>query len=208
MLDIILGIRMTKFIFDLDGTITKEETLPLIAKAFNVESEIAQLTKKTINGNVPFIESFIKRVFLLGKLPVTEVSSLLAGVSLYPKVVDFINSHREDCIIATGNLDCWVNKLASRIDCICYSSDAIVEDNKVQKISKILKKESIVELYKNNGERVVFIGDGNNDVEAMRLSDVSIASGLTHEPVNSVLSVANYLVFTEEALCRQLNLLL
>ena len=58
------------------------------------------------------------------------------------------------------------------------------------------------------GEKVIFIGDGNNDVEAMRLADIAIASGLTHMPAKSVLSVANYLVFSEEALCRQLNQLL
>ena len=45
---------MTKFLFDLDGTITKQETLPLIAKAFGVEA-IEGLTKETIAGNVPFV---------------------------------------------------------------------------------------------------------------------------------------------------------
>ena len=65
-----------------------------------------------------------------------------------------------------------------------------------------------MERYKSEGEKVVFIGDGNNDVEAMRLADVSIASGLTHMPAKSVLSVADYVVFNEEGLCRQLNQLL
>ena len=54
----------------------------------------------------------------------------------------------------------------------------------------------------------MFIGDGNNDVEAMRLSDISIASALTHMPSNGVLSVADYLILDEETLCRQLNQLL
>ncbi len=34
---------MTKFIFDLDGTITKQETLPLISKCFKIEKEIELL---------------------------------------------------------------------------------------------------------------------------------------------------------------------
>ena len=37
---------MTKFIFDLDGTITKQETLPLISSYFNVQEEIDKLTLK------------------------------------------------------------------------------------------------------------------------------------------------------------------
>ena len=47
---------MTKFIFDLDGTVTKEETLPLIAKHFSVEEEIETLTKQTVMGQIPFVE--------------------------------------------------------------------------------------------------------------------------------------------------------
>ena len=39
---------MTKFIFDLDGTITKEETLPLIARHFKVEEKIEELTRATV----------------------------------------------------------------------------------------------------------------------------------------------------------------
>ncbi|MBO5441078.1 MAG: phosphoserine phosphatase, partial [Alphaproteobacteria bacterium] len=62
--------------------------------------------------------------------------------------------------------------------------------------------------YQNQGEQVVFIGVGDNDVEAMRLADISIASGLTHHPAPSVLSIANYLTLNEEGLCRQLNQLL
>lgn len=199
---------MVKFIFDLDGTITSQETLPLISSEFKITDEMDKLTKETIQGNIPFVESFIKRVYMLGKLPVNEVDNLLENVALYPQIVNFIQENKENCVIATGNLGCWVNKLCQKIGCICYSSDGIVKDNKILKLTQILKKENIVEKYKNAGEKVVFIGDGNNDLEAMRISDVSIASGLTHYPAKSVLTVVDYLIFEEDALCRQLNQLL
>lgn len=199
---------MTKFIFDLDGTITKKETLPYISQHFNVEQEIAELTNKTIQGNIPFIESFIRRVYILGSLPIDQISDLLYKTPLHPKIFDFIQHHKEDCIIATGNLDCWVDRLVKKIGCKAYTSKCLVENNKVKKITDILHKEQIVAKYKAKKEKVVFIGDGNNDVEAMRLADITIASGLTHTPAPSVLSVADYLILNEEALCRQLNQLL
>lgn len=199
---------MTKFIFDLDGTVTKQETLPIISKYFGIEAEIDKLTEETVKGNIPFIESFIRRVYILGQLPINEVSDLLETVDIYRKVGSFILQHNENCIIATGNLECWVDKLAKKVGCCCYCSDGIIEDNKVVKLTRILRKENLVERFKSEGEKVVFIGDGNNDVEAMRLADISIASGLTHMPAKGVLSIADYLVFSEEALCRQLNQLL
>ena len=197
-----------KILFDLDGTVTAAETLPIISRHFSVEKEIEKLTKETVNGNIPFIESFIRRVNMLGHLPVSEVSALLSEVPLYPKISDFIRAHRDICVIVTGNLDCWCKSLGEKIGCLGYYSEAEVEDNKVVKIKSILRKERIVDMYKSLGEEVVFVGDGNNDLEAMRQADISIAAGLTHYPAKSLYSLSDYMVFSEEALCRQLNQLL
>lgn len=199
---------MTKFIFDLDGTITKQETLPLIAKHFQIEKEIHKITTETVAGNIPFMESFIRRVYLMKDLSVKEIDELLSHVLLYDDVVNFIQLHAEKCCIATGNLQCWIHELSRRIGGACYSSQGVVKDDKVVKLTKILKKENVVQRYMAEGNRVVFIGDGNNDVEAMRMADVSIASGLTHPPAQSVTAIADYQVLNEVSLCRLLNQLL
>lgn len=196
---------MTTFIFDLDGTVTSQETLPLIAEHFQVAEQIEALTKETIQGNIPFVESFIKRVHILGRLPVDKVDELLGGVALYPKIREFIQTHADHCAIATGNLTCWTTNLSQRLDCRFFGSEATIVDNRIDRIKVILKKENVVRHYKDRNEKVVFIGDGNNDVEAMREADVSIACGLTHYPARSVLTIADYAVFDEEALCRLLN---
>lgn len=193
-----------KFLFDLDGTVTSQETLPIIAEHFNVQEQILELTRNTIQGNVPFVESFIRRVNILGKYSVKETSDLLSKVSLYPKVKKFIDEHRSDCIIVTGNLTCWCEGLFKQIGCQCYGSEAFCENDTVVKIEKILRKEQIVEQYKALGETVVFIGDGNNDLEAMRHANISIAAGLTHNPAQSLMSICDYVIFNEDALCRQL----
>lgn len=197
-----------RFIFDLDGTITKEETLPKIAVHFKVQEQIDKLTQDTIAGNIPFIESFITRVNILGKLPIDEISCLLRSIEVYENLCTFIQNHKIQCSIATGNLDCWVKTLINKIGCESFTSSGLIQNNNVIKLTEILKKEKIVQLYQSQGDKVIFIGDGNNDVEAMRLADISIASGLTHKPSHGVLSVADYVVFSEEALCRLLNQLL
>jgi HAD superfamily phosphoserine phosphatase-like hydrolase len=196
---------MPKFIFDLDGTVTSEETLPKIAGHFNIKEEIAELTKQTIAGDIPFIESFIRRVGILGQLPVSEINNLLEGTALYPQVRNFIQEHIHDCVIATGNIENWVEKLIKKVGCKSFCSHIELSENKVKKLTFILKKEDVVEQYKKKGEKVIFIGDGNNDMEAMRIADIAIACGLTHYPAKSVLTVADYLVFNEESLCRLLN---
>lgn len=199
---------MTFFVFDLDGTVTKTELLPLIAAKFCIEQDIATLTSETVLGNIPFMESFIRRVHLLGKLPVSEVNALVQQADLFDGVATFIAHNRDRCSIATGNLDCWIAGLAARLFCHCYSSSAKVVNNQVEKLLNILKKENVVRQLQAAGHKVVFIGDGNNDLEAMRLADFGIATSLVHAPAPAILSVADYHVCSEKALCRLLNQLL
>jgi HAD superfamily phosphoserine phosphatase-like hydrolase len=193
------------FLFDLDGTVTKEETLPLIAKHFKIEDEITKITEDTIRGNIPFVESFIRRVHILGALPPVEIDNLLSKIKLSSPIVEFIQNHRDNSFIVTGNLDVWVNQLIQKIGCDYYSSEGKIEENRVLKLTSILKKEEIVKQYQSQGKRVVFVGDGNNDAEAMRISDISIAFGNIHWPSNSVLQVATHAIFCEEELCRFLK---
>jgi HAD superfamily phosphoserine phosphatase-like hydrolase len=197
-----------KFIFDLDGTVTAEETLPMIAKHFGIQAEIETITRETVQGNIPFIESFIRRVNILGRLPVSEIASLLEKVKLYPNLFEFLKTNNKFCVISTGNLKCWVEKLTQKIGCEVFCSDADVEKDKVVKLTKILRKELVVENLKQQGYTAVYVGDGNNDMEAMRLADIAIAVGMTHHPSKSLLPISDYLIFNEKALCRQLNQLL
>jgi HAD superfamily phosphoserine phosphatase-like hydrolase len=196
---------MAKFIFDLDGTVTSEETLPKIAAYFGIQEKIAEITKQTIAGDIPFVESFINRVGILGKLPVSEINDLLENTALYPQVHRFIQTHAADCAIATGNIENWVEKLIKKINCKSFCSKIDLENNQVKKLTFILKKEDVVKQYQEAGEKVIFIGDGNNDMEAMHFADIAIACGLTHYPAKSILTVADYLVFEESTLCRLLN---
>lgn len=191
---------MVKFIFDLDGTITSAETLPIIAKNFHVHEEMTQLTKDTVDGKIPWKHSFIRRVGLLRHVPVSDIAKLLEKTPLYPKIVRFIKENNENCYIATGNLDCWVDGLCNKIGCQFFSSKATVINNEISEISHILEKADVVEFFKKQDNIVVFIGDSNNDVNAMRKADISIAYGASHTPSKFCLSAADYVVYSESEL--------
>lgn len=197
-----------KFIFDLDGTLTQMETLPFIAEHFAVQAEIAELTQATVRGEIEFAESFTRRVEILGRLPVDEVRALLAGVPLHEGLMAFIRAHSDDCAIATGNLCEWTYALGARIGCELFGSTGVVEANRIVRVATILDKAELARTYQRAGYRVVFIGDGANDVAAMRAADVAIACGLTHAPASSVLAVADYAIYDEAELVGQLNSLL
>lgn len=189
-----------KFIFDLDGTLTKQETLPLIAEYFSLENEIKELTEKTVKGEVEFNTSFQFRVNILKKYPIYEIVNLLYHVDIFILLLKFIQENSSSCVIASSNLSCWIEKLVQRYGCKVYASQAIIENNIIVEIKDILQKETIVNNYQKQGDFVIFIGDGNNDVEAMKFADIAIVMGQVNSPSEKLLSVADYVVYTEKEL--------
>lgn len=186
-----------KFVFDLDGTITQRETLPIIARHFGVHGEIGPLTERTIAGDIPFVESFVRRVEILGDFSVGEIDALLGQVELFDGMMRFIDEHAGDCAIATGNLDVWTRTLLRRFPCVFYASSGTVIDDKIVTLDTVLDKAVVVEALQHAGHKVVYIGDGHNDAGAMRRAEFSIACGLVHTPAKSVLAAADRVIFCE-----------
>lgn len=142
------------FVFDLDGTLTKNETLPVIARYFGIEDEISKLTAETVKGNIPFIESFIKRVNILKDFSISEINNLLRGVDLFSKIVDFIKLYKSNCYIATGNFDGWVSGLIEKIDCKYFASEGFVKDDQLLSLKLILNKKKVVEMLQASGKKL------------------------------------------------------
>ncbi len=189
---------MIKYIFDLDGTLTMVETLPLIAKHFGIAEDMAAMTQQAIHGLIPFEESLQRRMGILGDVPVDAVAKLLATVPLYTKLQDFIVHNSAHCLIATGNIDVWLAELAPRLGCEVHSSHACVTNNRITKLASILDKKELVQHWQAKGYTIMFMGDGDNDVEAMRCADVAVAVSMTHPIAPRVQKAAQHVVDTEE----------
>ncbi|MBP7967763.1 HAD family phosphatase [Candidatus Woesebacteria bacterium] len=190
------------FAFDLDGTVTKHEVLPIIAKELGIEEEMALLTRRTMDGEIPFEHSFTMRVDMLKAIPISDVQHIVAQVPLSERIVAFIQEHTDRCHIVTGNLNVWIKLLTEKIGCNVLSSDADFENDTLKGIKKILRKKDI---HTHVTAPVVAIGDGNNDVEMLMHAPVSIAYGGVHAPAPTLLEVSHYAIYDEKTLCDMLK---
>ncbi len=194
----------TTFLFDLDGTLTRTELLPLIARRVGLEDEIGELTRLTIAGLIDFESSFRLRIRLLSSIPVADVAEIVAEVPVQEELMRWIGDNRDRCRVVTGNLDCWVSEWLKRWGLQGYTSRAEFVDGSVRlRPNGILRKEDVVHEFGAN--RVVAIGDGANDAGMVGAAHFGIANETIH-PVPPVLfDAADCLVSTEEALCRILE---
>jgi HAD superfamily phosphoserine phosphatase-like hydrolase len=197
----------TCFTFDLEGTITKQELLPLIASVLGLEKEMRLLTNLTIAGTIPFEDSFRLRCACLRAAPIAEVREIVASVEIEPNIEAFIQRHREQCAVITGNLDIWIEPLVRRLGCAAYSSTAVVENGQLVSITSVLKKNHPVLELRKTFNRIVAIGAGLNDMPMFDVADVCVAFGDVHMLARPLVEMADYVTFSGGALCRLLNTL-
>ena len=192
------------FVFDLDSTITKEEILPQISKVVNCEKEMRELTEKTMQGELPFKQSFLKRIELLKNIPVSQVQDMIEKIPVHEKLVKFMNDNKSQCFIVTGNLDCWIRKLLIKIgmENNCYCSAASVKDDKIVDVIDVIDKADVDKWF---NKKMVIVGDGNNDAVMIAKATYGIGFGAVRPIAPAVLECAKYAIYSEDKLYEFLN---
>ena len=196
------------FAFDLDGTVTLDELLPLIAKALELEEEIEFLTDLTINSVIPFDMSFKLRFALLKSIKLSFIQSVIENASLDDDIAHFIRSNSDNCYIVTGNIDQWVKPIIDNLGCEIYASKAKCEGDCCTELLYINKKAEAIQRIRKKHDFIVAIGEGANDTGMFQEANLSICYGGVHSPYKDLMKYANYLINDGKTLCRLLNTLL
>jgi HAD superfamily phosphoserine phosphatase-like hydrolase len=191
-----------QFLFDLDGTITRQEILPLIASAIGLEEEIGELTRRTMAGEFPFESSLRRRVEILSAVPISEVREIVASVDVDPDIERFLARNRERCTIVTGNLDVWIADLVERLGVPVRCSKARAEGDRLLGLESILDKADVAGDFAG---AICAIGDGYNDLGLIAASDFGVAYGGVHAPAPGLYGVATHAVFDPKRLCELLS---
>lgn len=195
------------FLFDLDSTITRQEILPTVAREAGVYEQMSALTESSMRGEVPFKQSFLHRVELLKKIPVSQVQEIVANIKLNEQLVEFIKTYKNRSYIVTGNLDVWIDGLIEKLGMgkNVFCSKALVEDGYVQDVFNIVEKDAVI---RQMVLPFVAVGDGNNDAEMIEAAEIGIGYGGVRNVAPSILSCASHAIYSEERLVEFLQRLI
>jgi HAD superfamily phosphoserine phosphatase-like hydrolase len=190
------------FIFDLDGTITKKEILPELAKKISKYRIVKKMTNDAISGKTSFNVNFLERVKILNQLDDNVVDNVVDQIELDTNFLKFIKKNNSKCIIVTQNLDKWIRCIQKKINCPIYSSTAITKNGKVY-VKKILKKEEVLKKFEN--KFTVAIGDGMNDYNMLKRADLGILFGKTDVNYKKMINVIDYYSENSKTICQMIQ---
>lgn len=76
--------------FDLDSTLIREEGIDEFARRHGVFEEVAKITEEAMQGDLPFEESFVRRVALLKGLRESELLEVVEKIQITPGARELI----------------------------------------------------------------------------------------------------------------------
>lgn len=192
------------FLFDLDSTVTRTAILPRLAGLIGMEHKMAEITERTMQGELPFEESFRLRVELLRQIPLADARKVAEETPVNEALVEWMHAHKERCFLATGHLDVWIEPLLCRLQMEghCFSSKAAVKNGYIDTISYLLNKDEIIPHFP---VPVIAVGNGSNDAGMLRQAKTGIAYGGSRRIAPLTQKNALYSVYDETQLCTLLT---
>lgn len=186
-----MDIKFNKVVFDCDSTLTKIEGIDELAAIKGKYKEVAELTKKAMDGKLNFEQVFSKRLQLIKpeKKDLDQISKLYIKHTTInaKKIVNQLQKLGIEVYLISGGYDIPVKALAeslgiSRLN--VFANHLIFDKqgryqgfDKTNPLSKNKGKKKILQLIKQKGDRVVFIGDGMNDWKVNGEVDLFIGFG-------------------------------
>ncbi len=200
---------MSRFIYivNLDSTITRQEILLNVSKKFGLYEKLRELMGSTLQGELPFKQSFIRRVELFKKIPVGQMREAVGELLLNEYLIEFIQKNKERCYIVTSIPDVWIEDLVIKIGMNenVFCSSALVKEGCIESVLNVIDKPAVISQL---AQPFVAVGNENDDVEMLAAAEVGIVYGGVRGIAPAALACASHAIYDEKKLVQFLKLLL
>ncbi len=175
-------------VLDLDSTLIQAEGLDEMAKEIGVGDKVAIITRRTMNGEIPFREALRERVRLLKGLSIRALYRVYKRIVLTPGTFEFISILKKRQIktaVLTGGFDYFASRFQKTLGLdYAFSNHFEIRDNRLtgEVLGEIVDGQKklffMEEIAKKEGiplHQVVAVGDGANDLPMMKRAGLGIA---------------------------------
>jgi phosphoserine phosphatase len=182
------GRRKRLLIADMDSTIVTTETLDELAAEAGLKDVIAEITRRTMRGEIDFAQALVERVAMLADLPETALARTFAATSLTPGARTLVQTMKADgafTALVSGGFRYFTSRIAAELGFdLDLANDLEISDGRLtgELAGPILDKDGKLNALRTlTAERglsiadAAAVGDGANDLPMLLLAGLGVA---------------------------------
>jgi phosphoserine phosphatase len=184
----VLHRRKRLLVADMDSTIVTSETLDELAAHAGLKDRIAEITRRSMNGELDFAQALRERVAMLKSLPVDALERTWAGTEMMPGAAELVatmRAHGAVCCLASGGFTFFTGRVAERLGFDLHVSNELLhaEGRLTGEVGQPIfdrasKLATLTRLAAEHGlamAETMAVGDGANDLDMIRAAGLGIA---------------------------------
>ncbi len=182
------GRRKRLLVADMDSTIVTSETLDELAAYAGLKDRIAEITRRSMNGELDFHQALVERVAMLKGLDVAALEATWERTEMMPGATVLVATMRANgavCCLASGGFTYFTGRVAERLGFDHHLSNTLlIEGGKLTGgvaepvFDRNAKLATLRRLAAENGlslTQTLAVGDGANDLDMIGAAGLGVA---------------------------------
>jgi phosphoserine phosphatase len=182
------GRRKRLLVADMDSTIVTSETLDEIAAYAGQKEKVAEITRRSMNGELDFAAALRERVGLLAGLSASALDAVWNATQMMPGAAKLVATMRANgawCCLASGGFTFFTGRVAERLGFQEHVSNTLlVEGGKLtgrvgepifDRHAKLATLKRLAAEHAVPLEAALTVGDGANDLDMLKAAGLGVA---------------------------------
>ena len=182
------GRRKRVLVADLESTVIENEMLDELAEFVGMRAEVAEITRRAMNGELDFAAAIAERVALLKGLPVSVLDDAARRIRLMPGARALVATSRAAGIrtaLVSGGFTVFAERVAASLgfDRVVANRLDIVQERiagtvRAPLVDRDAKRDALLALAAETGVPVsatLAVGDGANDLPMLLAAGLGVA---------------------------------
>jgi len=182
------GRRKRLLIADMDSTIVTSETLDELAAYAGLKERVAEITRRSMNGEIDFSAALRERVAMLKGLALSALEATWAETRIMPGATELVRTmvaNGAHCALASGGFTFFTSRVAEKLGFTSHHANILEDDGNVlagtvaepifdrgAKLATL--KRLAAELHLPLADTLA-VGDGANDLEMIAAAGLGVA---------------------------------
>ncbi|MBB5373947.1 phosphoserine phosphatase SerB [Acidocella aromatica] len=182
------GRRKAVLVADMDSTIVTAETLDELAAFAGLKEQIAEITRRAMNGELDFAAALRERVAMLKGLKLSALEATWSEIQFCPgarELVATMRAHGATTALVSGGFTFFTARVTAEIGFDLHRSNVLLDNGSELTgevaepiLDKDAKLSTLRELAEKRGVKLaatLAVGDGANDLPMLKEAGLGIA---------------------------------